>query len=110
MDLRGSSIYQSNAFPIRIFGNAFAYTSGLLDVMAMCAMNPFRCLSGSPFPSKRLNCGSLNPLGNAMLSNRSVKDIFIMVADGVDPTGMTETIIFFKSFNCCCKVATAGST
>ncbi|GAA0155169.1 hypothetical protein LIER_12954 [Lithospermum erythrorhizon] len=84
--------------------------NGLLDVIVMCAINPFKCLSGSPFPSNRLNCGSLNPLGNVKLSNRSVKGILVIMVDRAGLAGMTESIIFFKSFNCCCKAATARST
>ncbi|GAA0174170.1 hypothetical protein LIER_27615 [Lithospermum erythrorhizon] len=83
----------------------------LCKVLLYSSVFPISSLqSGCPLPSNRLNCGCLNPLDKAMLSNRSVKGIFVMVADRVDPVGMTEAIIFFKSFNCCYKMATAGST
>ncbi|GAA0145192.1 hypothetical protein LIER_36085 [Lithospermum erythrorhizon] len=93
MDFVGNSIYQSKAFPARLFGNAFAYTFGLLEVTVICSMNPVKCLSGSPLLSNRLNCGSLNLLGRAVLSNQSVKGILVMVADGIrGPRGILMAV------------------
>ncbi|GAA0148069.1 RNA metabolism protein [Lithospermum erythrorhizon] len=102
---------QNNAGPFSDYNNLhIPIQSFSRKAVWECAMNPFGCLSRSPLPSNKWNCGSLNSLDKATLSNLSVKGILVMVADGVELVGMTDAIIVFKSFSCCCKAATTRST